>query len=270
MVTCRLMGGLGNTLFQVANTISLAADNNSNAIFTCHMYKGNIQTHKKYDGTIISKRDEPTFYADSIFRKLQWTDDISFIEHIYTESAFTYSQIPYKPNTQLHGHFQSEKYFNHNRELILDTFDIPTHVNILIQKKYENILQGNTVSIHIRRGDYVHISDRHPVQSIDYYKKASEHFTDKEYTFLVFSDDIEWCKENLSSDFVFVDGNTDYVDLYLMSLCDHNIIANSSFSWWGAWLNKNNNKKIVAPSNWFGPSKGIDTKDLIPTYWEVI
>ena len=86
--------------------------------------------------------------------------------------------------------------------------------------------------------------------------------------FLVFSDDIEWCKNNITGDnIVYIDSEIDYIDLYLMARCDNNIIANSSFSWWGAWLNKNENKKVVAPTLWFGQVVGEDTNDIIPENW---
>ena len=85
---------------------------------------------------------------------------------------------------------------------------------------------------------------------------------------VVFSDDIPWCKENLIFDnIIFIEGNKDYEDLWLMSLCEHNIIANSSFSWWGAWLNENKNKKVVSPLNWFGQQSNTNQSDIVPESW---
>ena len=98
-------------------------------------------------------------------------------------------------------------------------------------------------------------------------QSALEHFSDKEYKFLVFSDDIEWCKQVFDDDFNFIEGEEDYVDLLLMARCKHNIIANSSFSWWGAWLNRNNNKRVIAPKKWFGSVANLDSKDLLPKGW---
>jgi hypothetical protein len=87
-------------------------------------------------------------------------------------------------------------------------------------------------------------------------------------TFIVFSDDEKWIKENIKGkNIIYIQRNHDYIDLYLMSQCNHNIIANSTFSWWGAWLNNNQNKKVVAPTKWFGVNKKLDTKDLIPETW---
>jgi hypothetical protein len=102
----------------------------------------------------------------------------------------------------------------------------------------------------------------------EYLQEALNHFTDQEYTFLVFSDDIEWCKNTFPEGVIYVEGNNQFEDLCMMSLCDHNIIANSSYSWWGAFLNKNPNKKIIAPSNWFTEPKPLN--DLYPNNWIVI
>jgi len=130
---------------------------------------------------------------------------------------------------------------------------------------------GETVSLHIRRGDYLRTQDHHPVCSLDYYMDALSKFRDKEYKFIVFSDDVDWCRNNFNEDFIFTEGNTDYEDMWLMSLCDHNIIANSSFSWWGAWLNDNPNKRVIAPKKWFGPSySNWKLDDLFCNDWEVL
>ena len=101
---------------------------------------------------------------------------------------------------------------------------------------------------------------------MEYYKSAMGHF--RGYKFVIFSDDIPWCKENFIGDnFTFIDGEEDYIDLYLMSVCEHNIIANSSFSWWGAYLNTNITKKVIAPKEWFGKVKCISSSNIISTEW---
>ena len=88
---------------------------------------------------------------------------------------------------------------------------------------------------------------------------------------MVFSDDLDWCKETfLGNRFTFISGNRDYQDLFLMSMCKNNIIANSSFSWWGAWLNTNLNKKVIAPKKWFGPQLSLSSDDIYPNTWEII
>jgi hypothetical protein len=136
---------------------------------------------------------------------------------------------------------------------VLDLFEIDEETKEMLLQKYGDILNLETCSLHVRRGNYVERQQYHPLQTVEYYTKSIETIgKDKHY--LIFSDDIQWCKENLSfiENKTFVEGNKDYEDLYLMSFCKDNIIANSSFSWWGAWLNKNNNKRVIYPSVWFG------------------
>ena len=125
----------------------------------------------------------------------------------------------------------------------------------------------NTVSLHIRRGDYLKQQHNHPVQSLEFYNKALELIGDYE-NLLIFSDDIDWCEKNLNySNMTFVKGLTDIENIWLMSMCQHNIMANSSFSWWGAWLNNNPNKIVVSPKLWFGNNLKLNTKDIIPKDW---
>ncbi len=175
----------------------------------------------------------------------------------------------------IQGYWQSEKYFEkYATELRRDfTFKLPlTGRNAEFAAK---ISQTNAVSIHVRRGDYV--SNRkaaklHGLCSIDYYRGAIKNVVARieSPTFFVFSDDIAWVSENLKLDSpcAFVDhnqGQDSFNDMRLMSLCRHNIIANSSFSWWGAWLNVNPNKLVTAPKNWFAAS--VNTEDLLPKEW---
>ena len=115
--------------------------------------------------------------------------------------------------------------------------------------------------------------DHHGSCSIDYYKEAMSKFDKKNTKFIVFSDDLEWCQENFEN-VEFSTGQEDYEDFYDMMLCDHNIIANSTFSWWSAWLNNNESKRVIAPQKWFGKdhptlsNSDVVTKDLIPNTWE--
>lgn len=156
----------------------------------------------------------------------------------------------------IEGFFQSEKYFPNTRDKILNLFNIG-------DKKI------NKVAVHVRRGDYLKNPNYHTVLKREYYDKAFKMFPDKEM--LVFSDDLEWCRQNfLGERFSFMDKGNDLQQIMLMSMCEHNIIANSSFSWWGAWLNKDENKKVVAPKDWFGPLVGLETKDIYCDSWQVI
>jgi len=249
MVMSNLVGGLGNYMFQIAAAYSLSIDNGETCVF------GNSVTVHKHVNT----------YKTNILRNL--THSVLIPSSNYTEPFFHYSKIPYSHNLKLHGYFQSEKYFQHNREKVLEYFSIDGETSSFINTL--DILGGETCSIHIRRGDYLGLPNHHPTCTMEYYNEAITKMGDVK--FLVFSDDIPWCKENFIGDnYTFVEGNSDYVDIGIMSLCDNNIIANSSFSWWGAWLNRNPSKKVIAPKRWFGSSVNHNTQDLIPKTWTTI
>jgi len=168
-------------------------------------------------------------------------------------------------NIVVDGYFQSCTHLiEYEKEIIKE---LTFKQSILNKCKLEINKYPNPVSIHVRRGDYV----KHPgywVVTPEYIQEALNYFTDQKHTFLVFSDDIEWCKHVFPEGVVFIEGNNQFEDLCMMSLCNHNIIANSSYSWWGAFLNKNPNKKVIAPSNWFIPSKSLN--NLYPNNWIVI
>ena len=255
MVNTFLQGGLGNFLFQIAAAVSLAKENNDMALFS--------------EDDIYVVHNQINSYKNNILRNIEFIKGSIPVTNTYNEPRFQYDKIPYKRNLKLIGYFQSEKYFTH-RDTILDLFGPTPEIIKYINDKY-GYVHDNTCSIHVRRGDYLKHPTHHPTCTLDYYKKAMKAMP-VDTRFLVFSDDIEWCKENFVGDNVtFIENEKDYIDLYLMSLCRHNIIANSSFSWWGAWLNKNRRKIVVAPANWFGPDKiGFTTEDLIPNTWHKI
>lgn len=178
------------------------------------------------------------------------------IRNIYKEPEFTYQPIPFVDNTQLHGYFQSELYFKDFREEIIKVFRIPYKPN------------PGYVSIHVRRGDYVtHFPDKHPPVTEEYLCKAIAKFPG--WKFLVFSDDMKWCREHfLGSEFVFAERDTPLNDISKMSSCEHHIISNSSFSWWSAWLNRNPDKIVIAPKQWFGNGNAhLNTATLLPENW---
>ena len=249
MISCKLQGGLGNYMFQIGAICSLAST--TGYIFDI---ENAAQVHKNIKT-----------YLPNLFRNVNFSS--SEFQYYYNEPSFSYNELPKENNILFNGYFQSEKYLCRNT--ILDLYSIDKTSKKYINSKYKDII-SNSISVHVRRGDYLNKQDRHPVQSINYYNLAMEHFNNFN-KFIIFSDDIEWCKNNFIGDqFVFIEGEEDYIDLWLMSLCTHNIIANSSFSWWGAWLNKNPNKKVIAPSNWFGENKKLDTKDLYCKNWIII
>ena len=254
-VTTKIMGGLGNYLFQIASAYSKSIDDD--LIFV-------LDT-----SDVLIKHSNPEKYKKNIFKKINFQQTTGSCE-LYNELSFNYNVLPkFTNNTKMVGYFQSEKYFSHNRKQTLDLFSIDNETNQFLISKYGELLNNKTCSLHVRRGDYLRLSEFHPPQSVDYYKKSVE-MVGEDFHFLIFSDDINWCKENLSfiKNKTFIEGNDDYQDLYLMSMCENNIIANSSFSWWGAWLNVNENKKVISPKIWFGEkNKHLNTNDIYCTNW---
>jgi hypothetical protein len=193
------------------------------------------------------------------------------IKQRYQEPFFHFSPAVFDipDNTDISGYFQSEKYFKHAEDIVRDLFTFRPEIRERAERELANIKDdAPRVSIHVRRGDYVANSGNHTVTGLNYYGEAiSKFFYDKQYRFVVFSDDPEWCRDAFDGGYV-VDINDSYTEMCMMSMCDHHIIANSSFSWWGAWLNPNPKKIVTAPSQWFGPNlKHNSILDLLPTEW---
>lgn len=256
-------GRAGNQLFQIAATLGLAAKHNDVAVFP--------KWHCSY-----TNKDMSVYFKNPINQSYNGEPVID-----YKEPHFHYSEIPYQPNLNLQGYFQSPRYFEGHEDLIRYHFQ-PSEA--IISKWFQlkdsrwNHLYGNICSIHVRRGDYISVSSAvHNICDFDYYRRAIEYVKSKAKidTWVVFSDDIEWCKKRfispsnsymfiengLSGDKIHRENKTDVEELFLMSFCSHNIISNSSFSWWSAYLNDNPNKIVVAPKRWF--NNGFNTKDLI-------
>lgn len=253
MVTCKLKGGLGNQLFQIATVCNLAMENNDSYVFNfedCYTPMQGFQS-SKYKETIYNNFHEINNLVGNNF---------------YVEPTFEYKQIPYSNNIILDGYFQSEKYFYNNKDNIVKLFDL-NYKSDEICKFLEQIPKPVT-SVHIRRGDYLPYT--HIVNALNekYYLETIQIINDKTQSFLMFSDDITWVKEKYKlKNVYFSEFNDELCDLILMSKCDNNIIANSTFSWWGAYLNKNKNKTVLSPKIWFNPSSGINDKDIIPNSW---
>lgn len=186
---------------------------------------------------------------------------------LWKEPTHAYHEIPSpeqlgSDNIVLDGYFQCFKYCDLYRDEILDLFGFTKELN-----------KGMT-SIHVRRGDYVQYQKSFPLVTMAYYQKATKAMSDNGYNdFLVFSDDIEWCKQNFSKlkgNFYYSEGKSVFGDLYSMAACENNIIGNSTFSVWGAWANQNPNKIVIAPdklTNWYGKLNICNTKDVYPDDW---
>lgn len=248
-----MMGGLGNLLFPLATAYSISK-------------KNNLKLNLFYNHTGYLHTD-PSEYRNNIFSYFSEIDSIKNY-HLIEQKTFEYYSIDIPKNKDifLHGYFQSEKNFIDHKDDILQMLSPSKEKIDELSYLYPFISEEKTVSIHIRRGSYLQLQENHPCLNIDYYKKALNEFIN--HKIFIFSDDISFCKSQFKGDnYIFSENKFDLDDLYLMSLCKNNIIANSTFSWWGAWLNKNINKKIFAPKKWFGPNLQVESKDLIPESW---
>jgi hypothetical protein len=241
------MGGLGNQLFQIATTIALAALHNDRAVFDPAQY------------TSLSQGRPPAQYKSTIYHQLTFAQLPKSI-YTYREIAGNYQSIPYRSGLQLFGFFQSWQYFESYRQELINIFTPPEPALADLRCKYQDILNQPNCAVHVRRGDYLRIGR---TISLDYYSRAIARFP-SDTKFLVFSDDLDWCKKVFfGAEFSFASGNVDDLDLILISLCQHQIIANSTFSCWGAWLNRNPRKVTIAPKSWISLKPQIYTQEMI-------
>jgi hypothetical protein len=257
-VSPRILGRLGKQMFEIATAFSFAFDNKSDFV---------VSLDKGVYGDVDGKPHPPTDYKDNIFRYVRFVDSIENYE-TWNEKSYDYQKIrhDFSKNLFLNGFFQSEKYFKHNRELILDFYKPTEQIKNTIKTKYGDILE-DSVSIHIRRKDRIHFTNVMPLCSLDYYKNALLFFNDVKNV-IILTDDIGWTKKVfIDKKFHIIENEPDYIDLYIMSMCSHNIIANSAFSWWGAWLNKNPDKLVIAPKEWLNKEYEYNIDDLIPESW---
>lgn len=249
MITCKLMGpgvgnyGLGNQLFQIAAVISYAKDYGIASTFPC--------------------LEDPSYggYTNNILKNVT-TRHMGEAEYQYMEPTFMFRELPAKSSICVHSSYlQSYKYFEHNRDLILNTFKMTEGESEYLNTKYN---PQDFVAVHIRRGDYLKVENFHTnLSKTSYYQQAMDKFPNE--SFLIFSDDPSWAEDKFPE--CTIVREEDYLELHLMSLCKSLIIANSTFSWWGAWLNNNPLKRVIAPRNWFGSSHDTSIEDLIPEGW---
>lgn len=278
MIIVKLRGGLGNQMFQYATGRNLALKNNTKLKFDVteleHDKLRNYELHifnisgsiassyrlmfiRKFNKNIISKVLGQNYLY---IKQKDWYFDATILEK--------------KGNIYLDGYWQSEKYFKDIRHIITKDFMIrrdPDKKNKSVSKKIES---SNSVCIHVRREDYIKnkiTKEVHGICSLEYYHNAVKIIEKKTRNpkFFIFSDDSKWTRKNLKLKHttIYVDINNmekSYEDLRLMSNCKHFIIANSSFSWWGAWLSNNPDKIVCAPKKWFTI---IDEGDIVPKSW---
>jgi hypothetical protein len=294
MICIQLMGGLGNQMFQYACGKALSQRLNTELVldttrlqmkkkgakitfrsFELNIFKLNTREAEKFEILKLKPilyRIINVFYIRLGFSGIQ-------ISKYFIEKNFSYNTTILKvsSNCFISGYWQSPYYFQSIETLIREDFKFKNDLDQKNSTHLNFILNSCSVSLHIRRTDFLNIKshDIHGICSLEYYNNAIEFISKKVCNahFMIFSDDIEWAKENLKMRFPcsFVSGNIgdkSYIDMQLMSSCKHNIIANSSFSWWGAWLNGNNDKIIIAPKQWFlSNNMNEQTSDLIPDTW---
>lgn len=288
MIGTRLMGGLGNQMFQYAVARRLAIMKQTEVIMDLQFYENQHpdDTQRSYElGNFVnikprfmSPEKRPTEipyigkkgyirYARDFLLRKNWL--------FYREPSHDYDQnLAYLPNqVYISGFWQSERYFKDVRDHILVDFSFTGNLNKKQIRVRDQIVSSESVSLHVRRGDYVtnpNANKVHGTKGVDYYSKSLNTISklvSNPHVFVI-SDDLDWCRENINVKFpvTYVDVNsTGYEDMWFMSLCKHNIIANSSFSWWGAWLNKNPDKVVIAPKQWFNDAE--EGADRVPPEW---
>jgi hypothetical protein len=257
MIGIKTMGGLGNLMFQIA-TGETWRERGYNVVYT------NIDENLSFIASNYAFRRHSYVYK-SLWRGFDWDkhkapQNASFKP---ARTPFIYVDITPVDRVEYIGYFQSDKHFP-SRELVMKLFEPSDWLVGHICFPWRGEI---TCSIHVRRQDYLGLQDYHPVLDMDYYNRAIETLSPFNVnTFLVFSDDIKWCRENFKGDkFVFMQ-SVEHVAIYQMAKCNHNIMANSSLSWWGSYLGGNDNRVVIAPEKWFGV-KGENPKDVYNEHW---
>jgi Glycosyl transferase family 11 len=282
MIVLILKDGLGNQLFQYAAAKSLAVQLNTTLkLDTQSFQKNTLRQYAlgnfKVDEVFVSSAERILFRIKNAYSRLLNSVGLKIRAYRYFERELAYDPdfLKLPDNTCIEGYWQTEKIFLPISTLIRRQFQVrnePDTVNGACIYKMESV---QSVSLHVRRGDYVTdqtTNSIHGVCSMDYYQQAITFIKSKieNPVFFIFSDDMDWVKQHLIIDgsqveYMEHNGSKDYEDLRLMYSCKHNIIANSSFSWWGAWLNSNPTKIVTAPANWFKSTR--INPDLLPQSW---
>lgn len=288
MVVVKIFGGLGNQMFQYATARHLAEkrqailklDITEFETYKLHKYSlghFNIRENFASPEEVAALTFQPEGTARRIIGKLLQQLKLLAVTHIREKKFFHFDPaiLTLPDGVYLEGYWQNEKYFSDIRSLLRQEFTIKSPQQGKDGTLAALIESSKSVSVHIRRGDYVSDPETNKIHgtcNLDYYYRCTEHLTKMVETphYFIFSDDSQWVRNNVKlSPMTIVDHNdadTNYEDLRLMSQCKHHIIANSSFSWWGAWLNPKKDKLIFAPKRWFADA-GFDTSGIIPDEW---
>lgn len=290
MIITRLIGGLGNQMFQYAAGRCLAEKNNTVLKFDVTDFP--FDKLREYELGVFNIKEEFATEKEiealspKIFSKFKrGMNKVLLKKPDIPASYIKEKHFHFDPeilllsrDVYLDGYWQTEKYFSDIKEIIRNEFTIKNPLEGQNKELFDTISSVNSVSIHIRRGDYVSdpvVNESHGLCGIEYYEKAVQYIAKQVENphFFIFSDEYEWVKDNLKLDYPYKipqdNINKGYEDLRLMKACKHNIIANSSFSWWASWLNDSSNKIVIAPEKRFN-KPGRNIKDLYPEGWIIL
>lgn len=255
MIQTKLVGGLGNQLFQWACARNLQKLYGHKLQYDDHIEYSN----RKRDiyRFMKLKLDNPDYVKDA-------GDYSQFVRVVDSFSYDNFKSIDFSNLSVIYyldGYWQGEKYFKESED------EIRSELQPSKEFFDEYQIPDNSLSLHVRRTDYLNLQDYHPVQTLSYYESAID-ILNHTGNIYVFSDDIEWCKQNFKfKNMHFIHNQDPILDLWMMSACEKNVIANSTFSWWAAWINGHSNKQVVCPKNWFGPKAPYSDKDILDNNW---
>ncbi len=262
------LGQLGNQMFQIASLRGIAANRGYNYCFPIHQHVtvdalGNNLRIDIQNPFTLQNINPLNVQAIDPDRPVVNEDGFHFNEGIFNECPDW---------VDLRGFFQTEKYFAHVKDMIREMFTFRPEILDPARQMIES-LNKVPVALHIRRGDFLRNSGNHHNLSIDWYGRALDKINLDGRQVVIFSDDPDWCREQQvfgdDDKFLVSESNNHYTDLALMSLCSGHIIANSTYSWWGAWLA--DSKEVIAPAKWFGPdNEHLSIEDLYCDHWEVL
>ncbi len=283
MIIMKMKGGLGNQMFEYALARRLSLEYNQHLVLDTFSYirdrKRNFELDNynvKYD----SKNGLKTFFYNILYKIYKENLNNKFKVSLEKKLFVFQDEIFQYKYSYLNGYWQNPKYFESIRDILLEDFRYKGELTEVEEQIIQTIQSQNSVAVHFRRDDYLNQENTSffEVQSLDYYSQAINHMKKKipQACFYVFSDDIDWCKNNLKEidNVVFIDGTTSsshHIDFLIMKSCKHFIIANSTFSWWAAWLSESENKQVIIPNKWFKDKEINDnSKVLVLEGWIVM
>lgn len=280
MIITKIIGGLGNQIFQYAAALALAARHETECVLDVTAFE-RYKLHKfALEHFAIDARIGDTAEMKRLARRVgmpprwrPWASKFRLFKETYFNFEEDFDSLP--DNCYLDGYWQSERYFRLIGTELRRTLTLTSELNGEDRELLDRISSRVTASVHIRRADYVNNKETlsyHGTCSEEYYKRALVLLAEKGVEqFVIFSDDHAWAAEHITGPGTVIvaahnDSSRNFADLWLMSRCAHHVIANSTFSWWGAWLDPSASKTVIAPQNWFSDTR-LDCRDLYPAGW---